>query len=212
MAKTSPKHQTLSTKQQQNIARAVTQCVIHLMGENDTYAVLGTQVTQEHHKWHIEIGLDKPSNGFLDDVNPAEIPGFDKITLTECEIVSRGIADDIDALPELANLTYRLDVSSPGINRALTTPRELAFYQHWPVMAVTLNASGKEQRLEGTLDAMTETETASIATIIHTGHQTLTVDINTLTLTGVPRIELNPPIFMPNDDTDDTSDETQLKD
>jgi ribosome maturation factor RimP len=198
MAKTSPKHQALSSEQQHAIAQAVTQCVMNLMGENETYAVLGTQVTQEHHKWHIEIGLDKPNNGFLDAVVPSEIPSFDKITLTECEIVSRGIADDIDALPELSDLTYRLDVSSPGINRALTTSREFAFYQHWPVAYIS-KVNNAEHRLEGTLAAMTDA-TSTTAILIDKDGEKTTLDISALTIHGLPRLELNPPIFMPNDD------------
>jgi ribosome maturation factor RimP len=57
----------------------------------------------------------------------AEGKGF-RVSLEECATLSRLIDEPLESIPELLALPYSLEVSSPGLFRALTTPREATFY------------------------------------------------------------------------------------
>ena len=55
------------------------------------------------------------------------------ISISECEEISRALDTLIEALPQLADAAYNLEVSSPGLFRPLKTQREFIFYQGEPV-------------------------------------------------------------------------------
>lgn len=59
-----------------------------------------------------------------------------RISLDDCETVSRRIDPLIEALPELGDISYNLEVSSPGAFRPLKTRREMDFYRGQPVRVV----------------------------------------------------------------------------
>ncbi len=60
----------------------------------------------------------------------AEDPATGQLVIEQCAELSRRISDRIDALEEsgevLVDGTYRLEVSSPGIDRPLTRPKDFA--------------------------------------------------------------------------------------
>src|SRR3954462_9597498 len=55
----------------------------------------------------------------------AERPDTRQLALTDCETISRRLSDWIDANDPIEG-SYRLEVSSPGIDRPLTRPRDFA--------------------------------------------------------------------------------------
>ncbi len=55
------------------------------------------------------------------------------ISLDDCERISRALDPLIDEWPGLAELSFSLEVSSPGLFRPLSTPREFDFYAGRPV-------------------------------------------------------------------------------
>lgn len=123
-------------------------------------------------------------------LDPTAIANLPKISLETCEAISRHINEAIDALPELANQRYSLNVGSPGAFRRLTTAGECSFYQNWPVSL----SLPKEPALSGWLTAVSNTEV------------TLTQPsggIHTIALTELPKkahLALNPTLAMPNDE------------
>lgn len=205
MVKSKSKQQSsppaLSEDTRQYIIDAVSLCATQRIQSefNNLYTLLAVHVVSIEKQWHIEIGLDKTDNGYRDAIIASDIPGYPKITLKDCEAITRAIEEDIDALPILNDLPYRLDVSSPGVFRALTTVHECEFYLHWPVAYL---ADDSTQRIEGTIDSVdSEHHTANIIT---DNGKPLTVDINALQwLDGTPRLELNPPLNMPDDMPED---------
>lgn len=57
----------------------------------------------------------------------AERPDTRQLDLSDCEALSRRISDKLDAADPIEE-AYRLEVSSPGIDRPLTRPRD---YEDW---------------------------------------------------------------------------------
>lgn len=52
------------------------------------------------------------------------------VSLSDCEQVSRLVDPLVEVMPQLMDLSYSLEVSSPGVFRPLRTPREFEFYQN----------------------------------------------------------------------------------
>ncbi len=85
----------------------------------------------------------------------AEDPATGQLTVDQCMALSRRISDAIDAIEdrgeELVEGSYNLEVSSPGIDRPLTRPKD---FSNWAGHEVTisLNApAGDHKRLRGEL-------------------------------------------------------------
>lgn len=57
----------------------------------------------------------------------AERPETGQLTIADCEALSRRLSDALDAADPIAG-SYRLEVSSPGIDRPLTRARD---YEDW---------------------------------------------------------------------------------
>jgi ribosome maturation factor RimP len=85
----------------------------------------------------------------------AEDPATGQLAVAQCMALSRRISDAIDAREEageeLVAGSYHLEVSSPGIDRPLTRPRDFADWAGHEVN-VALNApAGDHRRLRGEL-------------------------------------------------------------
>ena len=85
----------------------------------------------------------------------AEDPATGQLVVDQCMELSRRISDAIDAAEEggeeLIEGSYQLEVSSPGIDRPLTRPRDFADWAGHEVN-VALNApAGDHRRLRGEL-------------------------------------------------------------
>jgi len=86
----------------------------------------------------------------------AERPSTGQLVLADCAGLSRRISDRIDALEDagevLISEAYRLEVSSPGIDRPLTRPGDYAKWAgHEAKVHVATPVEGNRTSLHGTL-------------------------------------------------------------
>ncbi|MCB2048138.1 MAG: ribosome maturation protein RimP [Novosphingobium sp.] len=86
----------------------------------------------------------------------AEDPATGQLVLDECAAISRRISDRIDALEEAGEVliedAYRLEVSSPGIDRPLTRPKDYANWAgHEAKLSLTEPVEGNRKSLKGDL-------------------------------------------------------------
>ena len=86
----------------------------------------------------------------------AEDPATGQLVLDQCAAISRRISDRIDALEEagevLIDEAYRLEVSSPGIDRPLTRAKDFADWAgHEAKLALTEPVDGNRKSLKGDL-------------------------------------------------------------
>ncbi len=86
----------------------------------------------------------------------AERPETGQLVLEDCAALSRRISDKIDALEDAGEVliedAYRLEVSSPGIDRPLTRPRDFAQWAGQEVRVQLKNpVEGNRKALQGDL-------------------------------------------------------------
>ncbi len=86
----------------------------------------------------------------------AERPETGQLVIEDCAALSRRISDQIDALEEageeLIDGAYRLEVSSPGIDRPLTRPKDFAAWAGHEVRVQLANpVEGNRKSLQGDL-------------------------------------------------------------
>jgi ribosome maturation factor RimP len=86
----------------------------------------------------------------------AERPETGQLVIEDCAALSHRISDAIDALEEqgvaLVEDTYRLEVSSPGIDRPLTRAKDFANWAgHEARVALTNPVDGNRKSLQGEL-------------------------------------------------------------
>jgi len=86
----------------------------------------------------------------------AENPATGQLVLDQCAAISRRISDRIDALEEsgevLIDEAYRLEVSSPGIDRPLTRAKDFADWAgHEAKLSLTEPVDGNRKALKGDL-------------------------------------------------------------
>lgn len=86
------------------------------------YFLVSANLEREAGQWYVRLYAIRPDGSF---------------SLSDCEQVSRKVEPAIDAymesLEEFKEVSYSLEVSSPGLFRTLTTDRELLFFQGRPV-------------------------------------------------------------------------------
>lgn len=86
----------------------------------------------------------------------AEDPATGQLVLDDCAALSHRISDRFDALEEqgevLIDEAYRLEVSSPGIDRPLTRPKDFAAWAgHEAKISLTAPVDGNRKSLHGEL-------------------------------------------------------------
>lgn len=86
----------------------------------------------------------------------AERPETGQLVIEDCAALSRRISDAIDALEEKGDVlihdAYRLEVSSPGIDRPLTRAKDFANWAgHEARIALTSPVDGNRKSLQGDL-------------------------------------------------------------
>lgn len=86
----------------------------------------------------------------------AERPETGQLVIEDCASLSRRISDRIDALEEagevLIHEAYRLEVSSPGIDRPLTRPQDFVQWAgHEARINLTVPVDGNRKALQGDL-------------------------------------------------------------
>lgn len=81
------------------------------------YFVVDVVMEEEQGRWYLRIFLDHP--------NPAV-----RVSLADCADISEALDPLIESQVEaLIDFPYSLEVSSPGLFRKLTKPREFTFYR-----------------------------------------------------------------------------------
>ena len=128
MAKRAPvKHVKLTAENTAWIEAAVFARVEPLLPS--PFYLLAVAVEKEAAQWLLQVFIERQSQ--------TEASSGEAISLQDCEQVSRSLEghwDAIDAalqreLPMLADWSYNLEISSPGLFRPLKTAREFAFYK-----------------------------------------------------------------------------------
>jgi ribosome maturation factor RimP len=97
----------------------------------------------------------------------AERPETRQLVIDDCAALSRRISDRIDELEEkgeeLIQGAYRLEVSSPGIDRPLTRPKDFANWAgHEARVTLTNPVEGNRKTIQGDLVRM-EGDTVTLA-------------------------------------------------
>jgi ribosome maturation factor RimP len=82
------------------------------------YFLVSANLERESGQWYVRMYATRPDGSF---------------SLSDCEQFSRKVEPAVDAymesLEEFKEVSYSLEVSSPGLFRTLTTDRELLFFQ-----------------------------------------------------------------------------------
>lgn len=93
---------------------------------------------------------------------PDSVPGQPGISLDQCAAVSRALEPHLDERDDLAD-TYVVEVSSPGVERPLTRPRD---WERFAGQEVALKGrgvlAGRARRLEGTLLGLRDGQTVAL--------------------------------------------------
>jgi ribosome maturation factor RimP len=97
-----------------------------------------------------EAGSDEPALQIM-----AERPETGQLVIDDCAALSRRISDRIDALEEagevLVDGAYRLEVSSPGIDRPLTREKDFAEWAGHEAKVALAEKIGGHRNLRGDL-------------------------------------------------------------
>ncbi len=105
----------------------------------------------------------------------AERPDTRQLTIDDCADLSRRISDVFDALEEAGkdpiDYAYRLEVSSPGIDRPLTRLKDYADWAGYEARVTLAEKIDGRKQLNGTLAGI-EGETVTVDV---RGHQPMTV-------------------------------------
>jgi len=148
------------------------------------YFVVDITLEVENDRWYLRIYLDHPNTQV-------------KISLEDCKDISEALGPMIDeAVAELKDFPYILEVSSPGLFRKLTRPREFQFYKgrrielkpkKQPAFIAYLNGydpSSEELIYRITSDESAEIQTLPVKDLAVSLHPDLTEKIE---LKAVPR-------------------------
>ncbi len=100
-------------------------------------------------KWLLRVYIDREIGG--------------GVTLSDCEAVSRDLSAALD-VEDIIKHAYVLEVSSPGLDRALTKPEHFIRFTGRSVRIKTFQAIGKEKvfrgRLTGIVGSVVQIEVA----------------------------------------------------
>ncbi|MEY4721708.1 MAG: ribosome maturation protein RimP [Pseudomonadota bacterium] len=103
-----------------------------------------------------EIGVDADFGGEHTLQIMAERPETGQLVIEDCAALSHRVSDAFDALEEKGEIlieeAYRLEVSSPGIDRPLTRPSDYAKWAgHEARVSLTEPVDGNRKSLQGDL-------------------------------------------------------------
>jgi ribosome maturation factor RimP len=83
----------------------------------------------------------------------AERPDTGQLDLADCEVISRRLSEWLDANDPIDG-SYRLEVSSPGIDRPLTRLRDYADWTGHEARIALADPRGGRKQYSGTLDGL----------------------------------------------------------
>lgn len=112
-------------------------------------------------QWLLRIYIDRENNG---------------VTLNDCETVSRDLSAALD-VEDIISHAYRLEVSSPGLDRTLTKPEHYARFKGSTVRIKTFQPVNGQKVFRGRLSGFAD----GVATVeIETG-AILEIPVNNIT-------------------------------
>ena len=82
--------------------------------------------------------------------------GKDGISLDQCAAISRGVSEYLDET-EFGGNAYTLEVSSPGLDRPLVTPKDFRRLVDKKVQVRYRNEAGKQRKIAGLLMVVSDT-------------------------------------------------------
>lgn len=85
----------------------------------------------------------------------AERPDTRQLTIDDCSEISRRLSDLLDDNDPIAG-SYRLEVSSPGIDRPLTRPQDYADWAGHEARLKLAAPLGSAKQLSGTIEGITD--------------------------------------------------------
>jgi ribosome maturation factor RimP len=120
----------LSPEQVHAVQEDVSHAVQPVLGSD--FFLIDTVFEKEFGQWYLRLYLER-TNG-------------ERISLDDCALLSQKFDEPLERCQTLKDLSYTLEVSSPGLFRTLKTSRELQFYQGREV-----SIQCKDKTIEGTL-------------------------------------------------------------
>jgi len=99
----------------------------------------------------LRIFIDRPpvlGQASSRTLDPAAPQG---VTLADCEFISQHVGTILDVEDVIPGASYRLEVSSPGVERKLTKPREFERFVGHKVKVVLRQPVDNQRHLTGTL-------------------------------------------------------------
>lgn len=106
----------------------------------------------------------------------AEDPETEKLGVDDCAKISRSISTLLDVEDPIKG-AYRLEVSSPGIDRPLVRPEDFTRFENMLIKLETLTPVGNQRRFKGVLKGFNE-DNQTIA--IETDQDTAEIDFTNL--------------------------------
>jgi len=103
--------------------------------------LIDVEYVKEGAEWYLRLFLDKD--------------GEDGVDLDDCELISRGLSDLLEAADPIAQ-AYRLEVSSPGIERPLKRTKDFQRFQGEKVQIKTFSEVEGKKQFVGILGEATE--------------------------------------------------------
>ena len=100
-------HHTLEQKVINEVAAVMAEVI-----EHEGFELVDVTYRREPHGWILRVFIDRD----------------DGVTIDDCTLVSRQLSDLLDVKADMPQ-AYRLEVSSPGLNRPLTKPADFLRFQ-----------------------------------------------------------------------------------
>ena len=115
--------------------------------------------------------------------------GDNRITLDQCSVFSKTLSPQLDeTVKELKDLSYCLEVSSPGLFREIKTSREFDFYQGKRIKVHTK----KQDPVIGTLQGFNpDTQEVTFRLDSQTEPEEQTIPLKQTTISLEPDVQLN---------------------
>lgn len=105
------------------------------------YDLVDVALEKEQGHWFLRVYAENPENS---------------LSINDCEVISRAIDPLLEESPVLADFSYNLEVSSPGLFRQLKTPREFEYFKGQEVKVTLANSSLNETGLLDRYDPHTQ--------------------------------------------------------
>lgn len=104
------------------------------LAESEGMTLIDVEYLREPRGWILRVFIDKPGG----------------VTIEDCALISRQLGDILDAKRDFDG-PYRLEVSSPGMDRPLRKPKHFAYFEGRPVIIKTSREVEGKRHLRGVL-------------------------------------------------------------